>query len=130
MSKKKLTSRNDLLARCKRRYNTVSIDGMQFRLQSLSESEKSRFEKQVINKKTGEVYMSARRRLLITMLVDEEGEPLLSGSDLDLLGEMDGAIVAKLFDAASEHAGFTNSEAVDELEKNSNDIQDAISVSS
>ena len=130
MAKKKLTTRNDLLARCKRRFNTVSIDGMDFRLQSLSESEKSRFEKAVINKKTGEVYMSARRRLLITMLVDDDGQPLLSGSDLDLLGEMDGAIVAKLFDAASEHAGFTNSEAVDELEKNSNDIQDAILVSS
>jgi|TARA_R110002167_G_C12565141_1_gene642105 hypothetical protein len=103
---------------------------MEFRLQSLSEAEKSRFEKAVINKKTGEVYMSARRRLLITMLVDDDGQPLLSGSDMDLLGEMDGAIVAKLFDAASEHAGFTNSEAVDELEKNSNDIHDAISVSS
>lgn len=130
MSKSNLISRTDLLARCKRRFNTVSIDGMEFRLQSLSEAEKSRFEKAVINKKTGEVYMSARRRLLITMLVDDDGEPLLSGSDMDLLGEMDGAIVAKLFDAASEHAGFTNSEAVDELEKNSNDIHDAISVSS
>ena len=130
MSKTNLISRTDLLARCKRRFNTVSIDGMEFRLQSLSEAEKSRFEKAVINKKTGEVYMSARRRLLITMLVDDDGEPLLSGSDMDLLGEMDGAIVAKLFDAASEHAGFTNSEAVDELEKNSNDIHDAISVSS
>ena len=129
MSKKKLTSRDDLLARCKRRYNTVSIDGMQFRLQSLSESEKSRFEKQVINKKTGEVYMSARRRLLITMLVDDDGEPLLSGSDLDLLGEMDGAIVAKLFDAASEHAGFSNTDEIEELEKNCESIQDAISVS-
>jgi hypothetical protein len=130
MSKTNLISRTDLLARCKRRFNTVSIDGMEFRLQSLSEAEKSRFEKAVINKKTGEVYMSARRRLLITMLVDDDGQPLLSGSDMDLLGEMDGAIVAKLFDAASEHAGFTNSEAVDELEKNSNDIHDAISVSS
>ena len=130
MSKTNLISRTDLLARCKRRFNTVSIDGMEFRLQSLSEAEKSRFEKAVINKKTGEVYMSARRRLLITMLVDDDGEPLLSGSDMDLLGEMDGAIVAKLFDAASEHAGFTNSEAVDELEKNSDDILDAISVSS
>ena len=130
MSKSNLISRTDLLARCKRRFNTVSIDGMEFRLQSLSEAEKSRFEKAVINKKTGEVYMSARRRLLITMLVDDDGQPLLSGSDMDLLGEMDGAIVAKLFDAASEHAGFTNSEAVDELEKNSDDILDAISVSS
>ena len=130
MSKTNLISRTDLLARCKRRFNTVSIDGMEFRLQSLSEAEKSRFEKAVINKKTGEVYMSARRRLLITMLVDDDGQPLLSGSDMDLLGEMDGAIVAKLFDAASEHAGFTNSEAVDELEKNSDDILDAISVSS
>jgi hypothetical protein len=129
MAKKKLTSRDDLLARCKRRYNTVSIDGMQFRLQSLSEAEKSRFEKQVINKKTGEVYMSARRRLLITMLVDEDDNPLLSGSDLDLLGEMDGAIVGKLFDAASEHAGFGSAEAVEELEKNCSDIQDAILVS-
>ncbi len=130
MSKTNLISRTDLLARCKRRFNTVSIDGMEFRLQSLSEAEKSRFEKAVINKKTGEVYMSARRRLLITMLVDDDGQPLLSGSDMDLLGEMDGAIVAKLFDAASEHVGFTNSEVVDALEKNLNDIHDAISVSS
>ena len=129
MAKKKLTTRTDLLARCKRRFNTVSIDGMDFRLQSLSESEKSRFEKQVINKKTGEVYMSARRRLLITMLVDDDGEPLLSGSDMDLLGEMDGAIVAKLFDAASEHAGFSSPEAVEDLEKNYENIQDAILVS-
>ena len=55
MSKTNLISRTDLLARCKRRFNTVSIDGMEFRLQSLSEAEKSRFEKAVINKKTGEV---------------------------------------------------------------------------
>ena len=124
-----LTSRTDLLGRCKRRFHTVSIEGMQFRLQSLSESEKSRFEKQVINKKTGEVHMSARRRLLITMLVDDDGQPLLSGSDMDLLGEMDGAIVAKLFEAASEHAGFSNTEEIEDLEKNSENIQDAILVS-
>jgi hypothetical protein len=121
-----IATRNDLFAKAGRRFTTVEVGGSTFRIKSLSEAEKSRFERAVVNKKTGQVNIDARRRLIIAMLVDDQGEPLLTLADVDALGELDGAIMAALFDACSDFAGFGEAE-IEELEKNSETIRAAVS---
>ena len=73
-----IATRNELFTRAGRRFKTVELADLTFRIKSLSEAEKSRFERAVINKKTGQVNIDARRRLIITMLVDGQGQPLLT----------------------------------------------------
>ena len=120
-----IATRNELFARAGRRFRTVEIADLTFRIKSLSEAEKSRFERAVINKKTGQVNIDARRRLIITMLVDDQGQPLLTLADMDGLGELDGAVIAALFDACSDFAGFGDNE-IEELEKSSDTIAAAV----
>ena len=107
------------LFKCKsRRYTTVKVGGLEFTFQSLSEAEKSNFEKQVLNK-DGNVKDNSRRLLLIATLVDgETHKPLLDDYDLGELGELDGAVTSQLFDAAMSHVGFADNE-IEVLEKNS-----------
>ena len=121
-----IATKNDLFSRAGRRFITVEIADLTFRIKSLSEAEKSRFERAVVNKKTGQVNIDARRRLIITMLVDDKGEPLLTLADMEALGELDGAVIAALFDACSDFAGFGDNE-IEELEKNCETIADAVS---
>ena len=121
-----LARMSELFARAGRRFKTVELADLTFRIKSLSEAEKSRFERAVINKKTGQVNIDARRRLIITMLVDDKGEPLLTLADMEALGELDGAVVAALFDACSDFAGFGDNE-IEELEKNSETIAAVVS---
>ncbi len=107
------------LFKCKsRRYTTVKVDGLEFTFQSLSEAEKSNFEKQVLNK-DGNVKDNSRRLLLIATLVDgETHKPLLDDYDIGELGELDGAVTSQLFDVAMAHVGFADNE-IEVLEKNS-----------
>lgn len=121
-----IATKNDLFSRAQRRFRTVEIADLTFRIKSLSEAEKSRFERAVVNKKTGQVNIDARRRLIITMLVDDKGEPLLTLADMEALGELDGAVIAALFDACSDFAGFGDNE-IEELEKNCETIAAAVS---
>ena len=125
---KKGTSRKDLLALCRRRVTTVTVGEMTFRLQNLTEGEKSRYERGVLGK-NGIVREDARRKLLVLCLVDDDGKPWFSMADLDALGELDGAVLSSLFDAAMAHVGF-QSEDIDELVKNSQAIHAAPSPSS
>ena len=124
-----IATKNDLFSRAGRRFKTVEIADLTFRIKSLSEAEKSRFERAVVNKKTGQVNIDARRRLIITMLVDDKGEPLLTLADMEALGELDGAVIAALFDASSDFAGFGDNE-IEQLEKNCETIAAAVSPTS
>tara|TARA_R100001129_G_C5321873_1_gene247803 strand:- start:1233 stop:1613 length:381 start_codon:yes stop_codon:yes gene_type:complete len=124
-----IATKNDLFSRAGRRFRTVEIADLMFRIKSLSEAEKSRFERAVVNKKTGQVNIDARRRLIITMLVDDKGDPLLTLADMEALGELDGAVIAALFDACSDFAGFGDNE-IEELEKNCETIAAAVSPTS
>jgi hypothetical protein len=63
------------------------------------------------------------------MLVDDKGEPLLTLADMEALGELDGAVIAALFDACSDFAGFGDNE-IQELEKNYETIAAAVSPTS
>jgi hypothetical protein len=59
--------------------------------------------------------------LLIRTLVDQDGNRILTDADISALADLDGAVTAKLFDAAMEHVGFQSDE-IDELVGNSRAI--------
>jgi hypothetical protein len=122
-----ISGREQLLGLTKRRYTDISCGEMTFRLQSLTEAEKSRFEKSILTSK-GAIKDDARRRLLIVTLVDSDGNRLLTDADMRKLSELDGKVSQKLAAAAMEHTGFTESD-MDDLEKNSDTIHDEDSYS-
>ena len=111
------TVKEKLFGMTRRRYKTVTIEGIEFCFQSLSEAERSRFEKQVLSK-SGAVRDDSRRRLLIAVLVDpKDKKPYLTDTDMQELGELDGKLTGSLFDHAMKHTGFTEDE-IETLEKN------------
>ena len=113
-----VATRESLFSCTRRRFVTKEVAGITFCFQSLTEAEKSRFEKQVLNSKGG-VKDDSRRRLLVATLVDEKSkEPLLNDNDLSELGQLDGALTSQLFDVAMAHVGFADDE-IEVLEKNS-----------
>lgn len=113
-----VATREKLLACTRRRFRTEEIGGLEFTFQSLTESEKSKFEKQVLTK-AGAVKDDSRRRLLVLSLVDGKSkQPFLEEADIVELGNLDGAVTTKLFDIAMEHVGFSDND-IEELEKNS-----------
>ena len=113
-----VATREKLFNCTRRRFITKEVAGLIFCFQSLTEAEKSRFEKQVLNSKGG-VKDDSRRRLLVATLVDEKSkEPLLNDDDLSELGQLDGALTSQLFDVAMAHVGFADDE-IEVLEKNS-----------
>lgn len=122
-----IAGRDALLGMTKRRYAEVKCGDMTFRLQSLTEAEKSHFEKSILTSK-GKIKDDARRRLLVATLVDSDGKRLLTDADLRQLSELDGKVSQKLAAAAMEHTGFTDSD-MDDLEKNSDSIHDESSYS-
>ena len=97
-----ISGREQLLGLTKRRYTDISCGEMTFRLQSLTEAEKSRFEKSILTSK-GAIKDDARRRLLIVTLVDSDGNRLLTDADMRKLSELDGKVSQKLAAAAMEH---------------------------
>tara|TARA_Y100000814_G_scaffold146405_1_gene106338 strand:+ start:359 stop:751 length:393 start_codon:yes stop_codon:yes gene_type:complete len=111
-------TRELLLGFTKRRYREECIAGINWRLKSLTEGEKARFEQSCLNKK-GMVRDDARRRLLILMLVDDDGDQLLLDTDVRLLAELDAAVTQRLFEVAMEHAGFQPDDVDDMVKKNS-----------
>tara|TARA_B100000530_G_scaffold206897_1_gene132228 strand:- start:2550 stop:2939 length:390 start_codon:yes stop_codon:yes gene_type:complete len=117
-----IAGRDALLGMTKRRYAEIKCGDVTFRLQSLTEAEKSRFEKSILTAK-GKIKDDARRRLLVATLVDSDGERLLTDADLRQLSELDGKVSQKLAAAAMEHTGFTDSD-MDDLEKNSDSIHE------
>lgn len=122
-----ISGREALLGLTKRRFLEVQCGEMTFRLQSLTEAEKSRFEKAILTSK-GSIKDDARRRLLIATLVDGDGNRLLTDADMRQLSELDGKVSQKLAAAAMEHTGFTESD-MDDLEKNSDNIHEDSSYS-
>ena len=113
-----VATREKLFNCTRRRFITKEVAGLTFCFQSLTEAEKSRFEKTVLNK-SGNVKDDSRRRLLVATLVDEKSkEPLLTDDDLSELGQLDGALTSQLFDVAMRHVGFADAE-IEVLENNS-----------
>jgi hypothetical protein len=116
-----LATRNQLLGLTARRYKTVEIGGLSFRIRNLSEQEKSDYEASVLNSDAkyslGQIRRQ-RRRLIALCLVDDAGDQLLRPDDAESLKGIDGAMTSRLFDACREHCGFEDGD-LEDLVKNS-----------
>ena len=116
-----MLTREQFLGSFTRRYRTVDTLAGQVRVRNLTEAEKSDFEAGSL-KEDGKLNLAhvraQRRKLIATVLVDDAGELLLKQGDADRLKDLDSAVTAAIFAAATEHCGFTGEE-VAELEKNS-----------
>jgi hypothetical protein len=116
-----MLSRDQLLGSFRRRFLTVDTLAGQVRIRNLTEAEKSDFEAGSL-KDDGKLNLShvraQRRKLLIAVLVDEEGRQLLQPGDADSLKQLDAAVTSAIWTAATVHCGF-NKDELEELEKNS-----------
>jgi hypothetical protein len=114
--------KSDLLGLTQRRYRDVVIsEQLKFRIQSLTEGEKSSYEASILTgagKVNKQKLLAARRRLLVMCLVDGEGLRLLTESDADQLAQMDGAVASRIYDVCQDHCGFSD-EDIEGLVKNS-----------
>ena len=121
-----LTTKEQLLSRKVRRYTVCNVaeTGDSFRIQSLTEKEKSEYEAGMMSK-TGAVsrdrMVDAYRRLFVLCVVDESGNRIFSDSDLDALEQVDAIIVARVFNVAHEHCGFAKGD-IEEIVKNSSRV--------
>ena len=120
--------RNTFLQPAKRRYADVSIkDFGNVRIQSLTERERSKLEASQLDKNGRNDPRKAalfKSRLIAAVVVDSDGNLLLTGGDLDAILSMDATVTAKIFDAAVEHCGFSTTD-VEELAGNSEATDDA-----
>jgi len=125
-----LTTREQLLGLTQRRYRTVEVAGLHFRIRNLTEAEKSDFEASVLNSEAkyslGKIRQQPRR-LIGLCLVDDRNEPLLRPDDTEQLRAIDGAVTSRLYDACREHCGFEEGD-LEELVKNSEAIHAADSL--
>lgn len=117
-----LVTRDQILQPLKRRFTEVTVpEWGTFRIRSLTELERSKFEASIRDKK-GQVsnakLVDLKCRLIVLCVVDGEGNPLLAHSDIDVLRNQDAKATNALVDAIQAHCGITDND-MEELEKNS-----------
>ena len=109
-------TKDQFLAKCARRY--IEVDGV--RIQSLKLSEYSEWEAGRIDFERGKVtqqrMMTQRSRLLVKVIVDENGNRMFEDDDYQLIDELD-ASISDLYDAAIKHCGFDRDFKDDESKK-------------
>lgn len=106
---------------CRRRYAVIDTPIGRVRLRSLNERERSRFETDIVSDDLDadrERMIDAKRRLIVLTVVDAEGNPILDDEDVVGLGDVDGALIGELFDAAQKLSGFKRGD-IETLAKNS-----------
>ena len=116
-----LATREMLLAAPKRRFTEVTIpDWGTFRLRSLTELERSRFEAS-IRDKTGKVsnnkLIDLKCRMIVLCVVDANGDPILGNGDIDQLRNQDSRNTNLLVEAIQRHCGISDTD-LEDLEKN------------
>jgi len=114
-------TRDQILSAPKRRFAEVDIpDWGKFRVRSLTELERSKFEASIRDKQ-GKVsnakLLDLKCRLIVLCVVDENGDTLLTNADIDALREQDSCRTNQLVDAIQKHCGFSDND-LEELEKN------------
>ena len=122
-----LTTRRELLGLTKRRFKTIEIPelNLTFRIQSLTEREKSEYETALLTK-TGrgvsrERLTDAARRLMVLCLVDDDDERLLEPADVGTLSQLDAIVAAKIYDECQSHCGFGDDD-IEQIVKNSESV--------
>ncbi len=121
-----LTTKEQLLTRAKRRYTTVTITetGDTFRIQSLTEKEKSDYEATMMSKAgaiSRDRLQDAYRRLFVLVVVDEAGNRMFSDGDLADLENVDSLVVARVFQVAHAFCGFEKND-IEDIVKNSSRV--------
>jgi hypothetical protein len=115
-------TREQLIANSPRQFKEVHVEGLgKVRIRTITESERAKMEAPNYTKK-GTVNLEklgdARCRLLVAAVVDGEGNPLLSNSDVQHLRNKDSRVINELADAISDHCGISQQD-MEEIEKNS-----------
>ncbi|TXH43411.1 MAG: hypothetical protein E6Q97_34120 [Desulfurellales bacterium] len=115
-----IVTRDQLLGARKRRFTQFPVEGLngKVRIRSLSEREKSDYESEFMDKKgnfSRDKLLSARRRLICLVVVDAEGNPLLTDDDVKALEEIDGRITSKIQEEAQVHCGIGRAQVEEEI---------------
>jgi len=119
--------RDDLLRPAPRRYTTCYVPELDrtFRLRSLNERERAEYET-ALDDGTGDVDpMRAKTQLVVRVLVDDNGDRLLTDGDADRLLDQDHAIVGRLHAMALRHCNFEPGDDPGELRRCSQRIPGA-----
>jgi hypothetical protein len=106
-----------------RRYTkcTLPTSGIECRLQSLSELERSEFEAANFDRDGNRIngrFKTAKARLICLCLVDEDGKPLLLPGDEQAVMQMDSADTSALWDACWKHIGYDVKASIEDDAKN------------
>lgn len=114
-------TRDAILAPLKRRFQEVEVAGWgKFRLRSLNELERSKFEASIRDKQGRVVnnkLVDLKCRLIVLCVVDENGDPLLTDADINALRQQDSKYTNTLVEAIQKHCGISDAD-MEELEKN------------
>lgn len=117
-----IVSREQLLGVKARRFVAITVPGLpgKVRLRSLTEREKTDYELAFLDKKgnTDKKRLDESRRALICLVVvDANGNPILSDEDVKALQDVDAMTTTTIYGAAMKFCGF-NIEEPEELRKN------------
>lgn len=114
-------TREALLGPLKRRFADVDIAGWgKVRLRSLSELERSRIEASMLDKKgqlSSTKIVDIKCRWIVAAVVDGDGNPILTNSDIPQLQQQDSSLTDSLMEAIKGHCGISDRD-LEELEKN------------
>lgn len=115
-------TRESILQPSKRRFAEVVIpDWGKFRIRSLTELERSRFETSIRDKRgqlVADKMVDLKCRLIVLSVVDHDGNQLLQNSDIETLRQRDSKDTNQLVDAIQRHCGISDVD-LEDLEKNS-----------
>jgi hypothetical protein len=102
-------TREKLLLSTQRRYTEVDLPDGKVRLQSLTDLERGEYNSEMLHDDGSvdkEAVKSGTAKLLVRMMVDEEGVLLFHKEEWPVIANMDSLVTEKLGDAAREHVGF------------------------
>lgn len=114
-------TRDEILGPCKRRFADVAVPGWgKFRIRSLTELERSRFEATCLDKSgqlSANKLQDVKCRLIVLAVVDQNGDQLLTNSDIENLRQQDSRNTNVLVDEIRRHCSM-NEVDFEELTKN------------
>jgi len=100
----------------------LPVKGVVCRIRSLTEREVSDYQTQVVSSSGSgmrkDKLRSASRRLISKCLVDQAGQPFVSGKQIAEMAEWDYADVGFLYEECAKHVGL-NTDDIESLVKNS-----------
>lgn len=114
-----IVTRDQLLSANKRRFKQFPVPGLpgEVRIRSLTEREKANYEARFMDKGgnlSRDRLKEARRVLVMLIVVDAEGNPILNDGDVKTLEEIDGNITSTIQAEGQIHCGITRAQVEEE----------------